>query len=450
MKRLTTIILSTILILAGLEAEAQKKYDYGTDSVTCVQNLSLFNEFIKQKAYEEAYPSWSTCVSVCPAARKGLYTNGVKMMRALIKGETDEARKAALTDSLFLLYDMRIQNFGQEGYVLGRKGVEMFRFSDDSNVCASKDVMARSMELQGNSAEAVVISNYYNSLYKCYRQEGVDLETMFTEYLNLSDIINHNIEKYTVELAEDTTNAKVEKRLGNYVKAKNNLDEFFIKFADCEDIVDIFSTRMEEAPDDLELKKKALRVMNRKECTESDMFLTVAKAVHDADPSYQSAYAIAQKEALNKNFSTALKYYDEANELCGDCAEKTNILKKVGLLAANQGNRGKANAAANAMARREKGNGWPYYIKGLALMRSASSCDDGKLGRFGAFWMAEDILLRAKSVDDNESLGNAVNKAVSSCRAQYPSKEDVFFYGVKNGQSYTLGCTGGSTTVRTK
>lgn len=450
MKRYTTILIAFLTVLTTVQLQAQKKYDYGADSANCVQNLSLFNEFIKQKAYKEAYRSWTTLVDICPASRKGLYTSGVKMMRDLIGDEQDEARKAALIDTMAYLFDKRIENFGQEGYVLGRKGVELFRYSSDENVCEVKDIMKQSMDLQKQNAEAVVISNYYNALYKCYRQDGVELETMFTEYLELSDVINFNIEKYTAEFAKDTTDSKTEQRLGNYVKAKNNLDEFFIKFADCDDIVEIFQNRITESPDDLELKKKALRVMNRKECTDSDLFLSVAKEVHEAEPSFESAYAIAQKEALNKNFSVALRYYDEADEYCGECAEKTNILKKIGLLAANQGNRSKANAAANAMAKRERDNGWPYYIKGLALMRSSGSCDDGKLGKFAAFWAAEDLFIRAKSVDDSEALVNAANKAIASCRAQYPAKQDVFFYGVSDGQSYTLPCTGGSTTVRTK
>ncbi|MDA0972241.1 MAG: hypothetical protein O2867_00765 [Bacteroidetes bacterium] len=446
MNTLKTIAL-ILMVTLGLKAEAQKKYDFGTDSVRCVENLSLFNEFIKQKSYADAYKSWQVCVNICPASRKGLYLSGVNMFRSLIKNEADEARKAILTDSLMTLFDIRAANFGQEGYVLGRKGVEMFKYYDDP--CTAKDVLKRSIDISQNKAEAAIISTYYQALYKCYRNDQVDLETMFTEYLTLSDIINVNIERLDEAAEEEDEDDGKEGHKEKYVTAKNNLDEFFVQFADCEDIERIFKVRMDAAPNDLELKKKALRIMNRKDCSDSDLFLPVAKAIHDAEPSAESAYAIAQKEAKLKNYSQAAKYYDEASDLCGDCAEKVNYLIKTGYFSLANGNVSKVRTCANEILQREPSNGNGYILKGDAIFQSASSCDDGKLGKYGMYWLAYDIYSRAKAVDNNKKVQEIASKKLANCTAQFPTTEDAFFFGVKDGASYTT-CTGEATTVKVR
>ena len=43
------IVVVTIVILMGFGANAQSKF--GTDSVACIENLSLFREYYKKKNY---------------------------------------------------------------------------------------------------------------------------------------------------------------------------------------------------------------------------------------------------------------------------------------------------------------------------------------------------------------------------------------------------------------
>ena len=61
-------------------------------------------------------------------SKKELYTNGVKAYRHFLKNETDEAKKKELADKLFWIYEQRIANFGQEGYVKGRWASDAMRY----------------------------------------------------------------------------------------------------------------------------------------------------------------------------------------------------------------------------------------------------------------------------------------------------------------------------------
>ncbi len=454
-KRMTMRTLKTILMafvmMTGITAFAQDKYDYGTDSAECVKNLSLFNEYAKQAAYTDAYPFWSNCISICPGSRKGLYTNGVKMFRSMIEDPAYADRKDALIDSLISMYDMRIDNFGQRGFVLGMKGSEMLRLYPN-DPCSAKEVLKESIDLRKAKSDASVISNYYTSLYNCYQTGNEELETLFNEYLTLSDYINSNIES----LAPDTEgedegdgDTKAAKKLDKYIIAKNNLDEYFIGFAECEDIVRIFDSRIKENPEDIDIKTKALRIMNRKECTENALFAKVTRDVHAHSPTAESAYGIAKDEASKKNYSSALKYMKETLELCGDCAERSNYLKYGGYLAGAAGDLSFARQCATEMLKRDPNSGHAWIIKGDAVKAAASSCDDGKAGTWGAYWVAYDYYARAKSIDSSESVQKIAGQKMSSVRGRFPQKGEAFFIGLTDGQTYHSDCLGADTTVRT-
>jgi hypothetical protein len=102
------------------------------------------------------------------------------------------------------------------------------------------------------------------------------------------------------------------------------------------------------------------------------------------------------------------------------------------------------------MQRREPNSGHAYILKGDAAKAMVGSCDDGKMGRYCAYWVAYDYYVRAKSVDSSESVQKIASQKMAGARSQFPGKEDVFFYGKAEGDKVECGCLGESTTVRTR
>lgn len=89
-----------------------------------------------------------------------------------------------------------------------------------------------------------------------------------------------------------------------------------------------------------------------------------------------------------------------------------------------------------------------YMIIGDAYMYSASSCDDGELGRWGAYWAAVDKYQKAKAVDS--SVSDDANKQIARVSSSFPTTKDLFFYGKQKGDAYTVACwINESTSVRT-
>ena len=110
MKRIR--ILPVVFILTMVMSFGQNKVKkYGEDSIKCLQNLSTMHEFVKINVYSYAVGSWLYVFDNCPAASKNIYIYGGKIMKYLIENSSEE-RKPGLVDTLMLLYDRRIEYFG--------------------------------------------------------------------------------------------------------------------------------------------------------------------------------------------------------------------------------------------------------------------------------------------------------------------------------------------------
>ena len=76
---MTRRILFAILFIGGTFAYGQGKY--GADSIKCITNLSLYRDYYKQKAYEDAYKYWKVAYTICPASSERMYSDGISIVK---------------------------------------------------------------------------------------------------------------------------------------------------------------------------------------------------------------------------------------------------------------------------------------------------------------------------------------------------------------------------------
>ena len=431
-----SIALILLFIGTSLMVNAQ---DYGeTPEIQekCKQNLSLYREFRNQDLVKDAIGPWRKAVKLCPKAAKTLYTDGVDFYQYLIKNTEDEAKKNAYIDTLLWVYDQRIEHYGQEGFVLGLKGVDMMRFQPEEAE-AAEQVLRRSVELQKHETDALVLSRFYQTIYELYRDGKADRSDLMTEFMPVLEYIEYNIQNL------DSTKA------GRYEKARENLYTFFVKIADdCEKVVEILSEKLNEDPTNIEQNQKVLKVLNEADCTESDFYLEVAERVYQNSPTHDAAYSIGMRKLANKEYSAAKKYFDEAIELCssGKCTKMEQYLRRAGQVAVIQGQYSNARSYARRMLEVNPRSGDAYMLHGDAIAGSSKSCDDGKLGSKAVFWLAVDYYKRARSVDS--SVADKANQQIATYSQYFPDTETLFFQTLKEGQTYTVECFGEQTKVR--
>jgi hypothetical protein len=110
--KILALAIGWMAMAGGLMAQNADKM--GSDPTACAKYQSLYQEFYKQGNYKDAMPWWVLAVQTCPKYSKNLYIHGVKMFEDRIEKESDAKKKNILVDSLLLVYDMRITNFGDD------------------------------------------------------------------------------------------------------------------------------------------------------------------------------------------------------------------------------------------------------------------------------------------------------------------------------------------------
>ncbi|HPJ51873.1 MAG: hypothetical protein KDB77_00915 [Flavobacteriales bacterium] len=442
---ITRAALLVALVSITNAASAQGKYGATPeDSVQCVQCLSLYQEFMKQKAYTDALPHLRCATTVCPASSKKMYLDLAKVRKYQLAKEKDAATQSLLADSLYQAYDMRIASFGQRTYVLGRKGVDMLKYTPDR----AQEIYAtlkESVDGRKEKSEAGPLAAYYQVLYNLYQNGEATKEQMLEEYLRIMGYVEANMANTGGgEDGEDGEDAGT----NYYELARNNINELFFQVADCADIGSIVGKLMGERPDDAELHERLLKVMNTKECTEEPSYLPLAEKVHKAKPSSESAYGLGLYLAKQRDMSGSLKYMKEAVDLCSDCTDRVKYLLKAGQVASAAGAHGQSRSFANQVLQVEPSNGEALILIGNAIAASASGCAEPEV--WGPNWLAYDYYQRAKSLDPG--VADKASERMAACAARFPEQAKAFFHQLSEGQSFQVTCGGWneSTTVRVR
>lgn len=422
----------------------QDEGKYGKDSATCVMNLSLYREFYKQwkasgyknNAIYDAIGSWRWVFNNCPQARQNTYIDGNNMMEFLMKqAKTDEA-KSAYIDTMMMIYDKRIKYFGREGYVLGRKGTDLFKYAPEEYEKAYH-IFKKSVDLRGKQSESFVLVYYFRTVSKMVDAGKLEKAEIVEVYDQLSEIIDYNIEASKNDPQD----------LSAWENVKGNIELSFEPYATCEDLISIYSKKFEEAPEDVELLKKITDMLDKKGCTESELFFDASVKLNELEPSPNSSYMIAKMLVKKEQTSEALPYLEDALQIDDD-ETKADIYLLMADVYRKMNNYPTARKYARQALDLRPNEGHAYLIIGDMYANSADECGNNEMSKKAAYWVAVDMYQMAKKVD--EELADIAQKRIEVYSQQFPKTETVFFYDLKEGDSYTVECwINERTTVRT-
>lgn len=425
-------VLLGIFMLASMSMSAQKFGATPEDSLTCVQNISLGNERYGQKAYADAAKFYLKAIGVCPKAQKTPYVNSAKSYQKLISGAKGNADlKDKLIDTLMMVYDLRIESFGQRGYVLEKKASDHLKYRSKQPEVAFK-MFEEAYELRGNKMGAGAIVYMYKSKYDMYKQGKCEKSEVIELYPVVKAIADFGIK-----------NGKNEKTKSNYSTSADNLLQIFKEVASCEDLVSSFQPRFEAQKDDVESVRGILELLNAKECEETDFYIVVAKRLQELEPSPLAAWSIANWYVKKQNCGDAIDYYLEAFALADalDAAEKDPFKVKASIRAAycylSNAQYAKVKLMANKALSIDPNNGEAYMLLGDAYSGGASSFGEDACAKRSGHWAAADKYAAAMSKDP--SLKDKAASKLSKAKSRFPSKSECFFIGVKEGDSYSVG-----------
>ncbi len=456
LKIFTVLTAALLFSFAGFSQSNCKGWGSGKDSTEAIKNHVLYRDYVKQKNYKEAFPLWEYVYKNAPAGSVKHFIDGVKIYKSFMEEAEDEAKKEEHKAMIYKLFDQRIECFGKEGAVLGRKAYNMFYMEG-----ATKETYAtfkKSMDMEGNKTKDFLMVPFASAAVDMFASEEIDKVEARSIHDKLMEIAEYNI-------------ANNEKSADKYTKAKDGIKEQFAvierNIFDCDYFKEDIIARYKAEPNNPDVYRAVYKELKQVGCPDTEPVVAeIAAKDQSRVASAKAAFEAEQARIREENAPSANKAkaaYDEGNyaeaiRLYEQAATETNVDDKKGryyyaiaqTCAYKTKSYSKAREFARKAAKYMPGSGKPYMLIGNIYASGASRCATKKddWGSRLAYLAAIDKWSYAKSIDPNVA-ADASSK-ISKYAGYKPTKEQAFQRGLKDGQKANVGCwIGESVTVRT-
>jgi hypothetical protein len=432
-------LLMAFLTLTGMAqkgVEDGSRYGHGEDSVRCIKNISLYRENTKHGNYDMGLGPWRIVFEECPSSTKNIYIDGAKMFNDFIDQEKDAERKALLMDSLRIIYDQRIEYYKQRGTVLGRKAVDILRHEEYR---ADPDIqeeayayLKESISLLQNKSAVPVVATFTKTSFELFKNERLTDIEVIENYALASEILDYQLG----QKPGDQTIQQVKEATDN---------NFIISGAPtCESLIEYFQPRWEEKKDDVNYLGRAVKFLSSLECESEPFYALAAEALYEREPSAEAAFGLAKLFLTKAEYEKAITYYKQAIDKEEDPSKKADYLYQLGYITnAHLKDPQKARTYALEAIKLKPDWGDPYILIGDAYAGS-KDCFTDEFERTTIYWAAVDQFSKALSVD--AAVAEKANERINAYKNYFPDIETIFFYSLKEGENYSVGCWINETT----
>ena len=400
----------------------------------CLMNISLFNESVKNKQYQDAYNPWWSVYTTCPNANKVIYTKGLDVVEYMYNQATDPAEKDRFRNLALELCDKRIKYFGDDprypkAYILGQKGVEYCKFfPEDETKERAYPWLKESVDGMGEKSQVSVLTKLAEVSYAMYKANPDKYgEQFLADYSKVSELLQ--------AIAKDPTNKHPEVAS----QQKDYVDNLFAisGAADCSKLDEIYADIVKANLGNLEELLKYIRLYKRVNCTESDVYFAASEAAHKLQPSEESAVGCARMCMKKEDWRGAIAYYNEALRIDDETVEDDGPDDNADYLfniAYIYFDKLKNYPESRSYCRRSlevlPNQGRCYILIGSCYAASKPySSNDYPAAKAAilnktVFWAAVDQFARAKQVDP--SVTADADKLISMYSRYFPTKEEMF------------------------
>ena len=443
---LFALSLSATAVFAQKGVEDGSRFGHGQDSLNCLKNISVYTEYVKTNNFKDAFTPWKAVFDEAPLAQVGTYTNGAKILRALIAAEKDGAKQKEYFELLMKVHDQRIQYLdglnklvkspATKGDIMGAKAHDYFSMGGQDNNAAYA-MFAEAVAAEKHNLPYYVLMEFVDASARKVKADETHKEQFVQDYIAAAGYAS-----------EALNNAKKESAKKNYQMAKDNIDAHFINsgVATCENLQEIYAPKVEENKANIEYLKSVITVMQKLGCKESEAYFAASEYAHAIEPTAATAFGCGAMYYKKGDIDKSIEYFDNAIELETDLEQKSDYCYTAAQVLFANKQLSKARQYARKAIEYNETKGDPYILIAQMYANSPNWSDEPALNKC-TYFAAIDKLQKAKSVDP--SVAEKANELISSYSRHTPKDEDLFFIGIKKGNAVTIGgWIGETTTVR--
>lgn len=445
--------LTSTVAMAQKGVEDGSRFGHGQDSIDCLNNLSLYGEYVKTKNYAEAYPYWQKVFADAPISQHSIYTNGVAILKNLIAGTKDMTQRKSYADELMKVYDQQLQYLDKlnllrkspwtDFYVKGEKAHTYITYYPGMDTNKAYEMLTEAIELGKAKNQYYIIGDFMKISTQKFKTDDTHREQLVQDYLTASELIN-----VIAEAANKSTSSQKEALLKAVATTKENVDAYFINSgaADCSQLEAIYAPKVEENKENLEYLKKVVAIMGMLSCTESETYYNASEYAHHIAPTAATAAGCAYRYLKRGEIAKSIEYFDQAIELDTVATSKAEYCYKAAVVLNSDRQLSKAKGYVTR-AISLNGNKGAYHILLANIYAAAPKWNDEPLLDKCKYFVVLDRLYQAKRVD--ESVTEEANKMISAYSTHTPSITDLFMIGKKEGDKVHVGgLINETTTIR--
>lgn len=454
MKKFILAIIFAATTLIGVNAQkagydpVKAPFGHGQDSINTLMNLSLMSTAAKAENYQDAEKTWRIVYDNFPASSKNIYIYGPRIFKSLYAKETDVAKKKEYIDLIMEIYDKRMKYFSTadaKGTILALKAYDYTELmGDDADPKFVYEMLGEAIgEMKSAMYPTDAYYHYMISSLMLFLKDNTKKDQYISDYFRILEYMDVAIAN--AKTKNDTENA-------NYlVTVKESIETAFVNSGagDCKTLQGFYSAKFAENKNNEEFLNKAIAALSQIGCTDTDFYFELSQNLHRLSPSANSAIGLAQRSLQNKEYETAMKYYEQAAELETNKEKSSGYMMTLSQILFSQRRYSQARQAAYDALKFKSTNGDAYILIAQMYASSAEGVFSESEKRGLVFAAAVDKLQKAKSVDP--SVTNEANRLINQYSGYYMDKENAFMMGLKVGDSvFVPGWIGETTTIRTK
>ncbi len=434
------LLLAALLIVlqqSGFSQESIAADDFNPkDASQSGKLISTYKEFYKKDLYDMALESWLTVFNDFPDASEKLYVDGVTMYRHFITESMEGQAREDKIDTLMLIYDQRMANFGGEGNILSRKGSDLLRYrsSDNEQVLAAYDMLGRSLEIEGSKSREAVMLNYISASLILHDAAMIDTSQAQEDYFMVRGLM---------EQMKGSSSRRD--------RTKASIDEMIQKegILSCEGLDLHFGPLLMQDSRDQDLLEKVIQFYTSTGCKQSDLYALASETLYEIDPSSESAHQLAMF-FIGRNYLDKASFYLQMAVLDEGLANETRAewYYELSVVSLAKGDLCEAIVFAREATAYRIDYGKAYIALGDAFIACRKQLGDN-FQQQTAYWAAADMYQLAAKMDP--ALAEESTQKLAICTAQYPIGEDIFFQDLQVGKKYRVeGCIQENTTIRSR
>jgi len=409
----------------------------------------LYKDLVKLKKYKKAYPLWKKAYYGAPSANGSIkyqFEDGIKIYKAFYDAAKDDALKSSYVDTIMMIYDKRVECFGEADYVAGRKAFDYYYYY---NSYASEDeiydLFKQAIDAKGEKTDYFVVNPFTKILSDKIIREELDLSEGRDYAKKLNAVIYYGNASGKNKEAWEIINAYAPARLENL--------EGIEGLYDCEYYSEKYLAEYNDNPEDCEVINKVYGRLLWGNCDRNSEAVNTLRQAKQTNcytpPPPPGPLTQAFNAYTEGRYKEAVQLFDNFVQTTNDTDKKfkyTMMISKI--YYGDIKNFVQSRKFANQAAEINSESGEPHLLIGKLYASSGPLCGPGTgWDSQIVTWPAIDEWQKAKS--DPNTKGEAT-KLINTYIQYMPKKEDIFLRGIKAGSSYKVGCwINRNTKVRT-